>query len=409
MSWFDRFRRVAQDPQALPGQMTVDDFIFGDHGITTVQLHLPDVTEHTLLQIPAAYDAVNVLVTPVLTLPLVFFRREVDGDRVLKHRITDHPVKKLLAVPNDWQNRVNFLDSLLRDLVIHHNAYNEEVIRDGVIELIPHDPRTVGCKIQNGLVSYIVTEGGVQRTIPAERMWHMKVGPYTEKGLKGRGPLLTNQPALQAALAVLAYGARFFGNDTSPSGGYWGSPEGLSDQARKNLTESLRGKLGGPNQHRTIVAEEGLKFVTVNVPNDKAQFIETQRHGAVEMARIFGVPPHKIRSLQDATFSNIEQQALEFVIYSLAPWLSAIETSIKTDLIGLDNPVFAEFNVMGLLRGDVKARFDAYTKGRQWGWLSADDVRSLENMNPLPDGIGESYLIPLNMSDASEDDIDSSA
>lgn len=396
----------ASDHGAAPAHNSLENFLFGDTGVSFT-LHLPRITEMTLLKIPAAYDAINVLVRPIKTLPLVFFERNVvkgenGQDKVVKERLSDNDVQELLKSPNGWQDRLEFIEFVFRSLVTFNNSYIEQVMIDGEIELWPHHANTITVRWRRGKVWYEVRDGGNTRIIPEERMWHIKVGPFDDKGIVGIGPLVTNQEIFQSALAVIEYGGRFFGNDASPSGGYWKAPEGLSDQARKNMETSLKGALGGPNQHRTIVAEEGLEHVTVNIPNDKAQFLETKKHDAIEIARIYSVPPHKIKSLENATFSNIEQQAIEFVVYSLAPWLTAFESSLKT-LIGLDNNVFAEFNVLGLLRGDTKARFESYAIARQWGWMSVDDIRALENSNPLPNGQGETYLTPLNMSDTAND------
>lgn len=397
MSFWDRF--------SASEKMTVEDFVFGD-SFTTITINLPPVTSETLLKIPAAYDAINALVRPIKTLPLMFFEKEkISGKngqtRYVKNRIDDHPIAKMLKAANGWQDRLEFLEYITRDLVTHHNAYAEivQIGRDD-FQLWPISALNVDVYFKNGVVWYRVHEtNGGYREIPAVRMWHMKVGPFDEKGIAGRGPLLTTQEALQSALAVIEYGGRFFGNDASPSGGYWQHPNSVSKPSRDTLAASLRYVFGGKNRHKTTVVEEGLEYKTINMPNNKAQFIETKKMDAIEIARIWDVPAHKIKSLDAATFSNIEQQGIEFVVYSLAPWLSAIETSIKTHLIGLDNQIFAEFNVLGLLRGDIAARYAAYAIGRQWGWLSADDIRSLENMNPLPDGTGEMYLTPLNMGD----------
>lgn len=402
MSFFDRFR----SNQLQAGDMTAEQFIFGD-GFTPITIALPPVTPETLLKIPAAYNAINALVRPIKTLPLVFFEKvkEPGADHYSKRRLDDYHVAKILKQPNGWQNRVEFLEYMGRELVTHHNAYAEiKQISETEFQLWPHSATKVDVMWNNGVVWYRVTEhNGSQRTILASKMWHMKVGPFDEKGIAGRGPLLTTQEVLQSALAVIEYGGRFFGNDASPTGGYWQHPGTVSEPARATLAKSLANVFGGKNRHKTYVTEEGLEYKTVNIPNNKAQFIETKRMDAIEMARIWDLPAHKIKSLEDATFSNIEQQAIEFVVYSLAPWLSTFETSIKSNLIGYDNNIFAEFNVLGLLRGDIAARYAAYAIGRQWGWLSADDIRSFENMNSLPDGTGQTYLTPLNMGDAANE------
>jgi len=168
---------------------------------------------------------------------------------------------------------------------------------------------------------------------------------------------------------------------------------------------SWRGAQGGKNKLKTAILEEGLKYNPLDVQNDKAQFIQTMKNDTLSIARIWNVPPHRIKNLDDATYSNIEQQALEYVVHSLSPWFAVLEKSIKSSLIGIDNNIFVEFNVLGLLRGDIKARYDAYAKGRNWGWLSVNEIRKLENMNPIDEN-GDIYLQPLNTKDVDDDDAD---
>jgi HK97 family phage portal protein len=156
---------------------------------------------------------------------------------------------------------------------------------------------------------------------------------------------------------------------------------------------------GLSNQHRIAILEEGMKFSKTSIPPDDAQFLETRKFQRNEIASFFHIPPHMIGDLERATFSNIEEQALEFVVYTMRPWLIRWEQAINTKLL---NPLdegqyFSEFLVDGLLRGNQQARFTSYATGRQWGWLSANDIRELENQNPLPGEEGNIYLNPLNM------------
>jgi HK97 family phage portal protein len=177
-------------------------------------------------------------------------------------------------------------------------------------------------------------------------------------------------------------------------------PGKLSEQAHQNLKKSLTEAYSGLGKsHRLMILEEGMKFSQIGIPPEDAQFIDTRRFQNEEIARIFRVPPHMLADLQKATFSNIEHQSIEFVMHTMVPWLKRWEQAIKRDLFlpSERSVYFPEFNVDGLLRGDIKSRYEAYAVGRQNGWLSADDIRELENMNPLPDGQGKVYLTPLNM------------
>jgi hypothetical protein len=147
------------------------------------------------------------------------------------------------------------------------------------------------------------------------------------------------------------------------------------------------------------VLEEGMKWQRIGISASDTQFIEARKFQIEEIARIFRVPPHLIGHLERATFANIEHQSLEFVQHTLLPWLRRWEQAISTRLMSEQESVshYSEFLVDGLLRGDIQSRYSAYAVGRQWGWLSADDVRRLENMEPLPQNAGTDYLVPLNM------------
>lgn len=361
------------------------------------------IDENLLLSIPAAYDAINAIVNPIKTLPLVFFER-VSKDE--KKRIEPSEVGLNLAEPNEFQNQVEFFDFMMRNLLIYNNAF-AEIISDNngkIQSYIPFHPNHVMIrKIPTGFV-YVVTTGFGQRTIVPDRMWHIKSGPYDETGMMGIGPIVKHRETLIGAWEVLDYGRRFFKNDAQP-GGVLETDKVLSDEARRNLKTSWKSAQGGKNKLSTAILEEGLKYNPTDVQNDKAQFIETRKNDAIDIARIWNVPPHRIKSLDDATYSNIEQQALEYVVHSLSPWFAVLEKSIKSSLIGIDNNIFVEFNVLGLLRGDIKARYDAYSKARNWGWLSVNEIRKLENLNPIDEG-GDIYLQPLNTRDVEDDDED---
>lgn len=205
--------------------------------------------------------------------------------------------------------------------------------------------------------------------------------------------------AIGMALATEEYGARFFGNGAKP-GGVLEHPGKLSKEAQDRLRTSWNEMHQGlSKQHRIAILEEGMSYKQIGIPPEDAQFLETRKFQLNEIARIFRIPPHLVGDLERATFSNVEQQSIDFVVHTIRPWLVRWEQAIKLKLFTPTERrrFFAEFVADGLLRGDIKSRYEAYAIGRQNGWLSADDIRELENMNPLPDDTGKVYLVPLNM------------
>ena len=208
--------------------------------------------------------------------------------------------------------------------------------------------------------------------------------------------------AVGLGLATEEFGARFFGNGARP-GMVLQHPGTLTGEGFKNLKESWEEEHGGLSQsHRVRILEEGMTANVVGVPPEEAQFLETRQFQAQEIARIFRMPPHKIGLLENATFSNIEHQAIEFVTDTIRPWLVNYEQAMMRQLLSPEQRAqyFVEFLVEGLLRGDTASRYQAYGIGRQNGWLSVNDIRELENMDVIEGG--DEYLTPLNMVNAAD-------
>jgi HK97 family phage portal protein len=218
-------------------------------------------------------------------------------------------------------------------------------------------------------------------------------------GMKGYSVVHMARESLGLGMAAERFGGTFFGNG-STFGGFLSHPAKLSPEARQNLTESLAKHSGPTRAHRILLLQENMSFIErKGIPPNDAQFLETRVFQVQEVARWFKISPYKLGDLSRATFSNIEHQAIEYLTDTIRPWLVRWEQEINRKLIApLERrQQFAEFVIEGALRGDVASRYSAYAVGRQWGWLSADDVRSLENMNPLPSGQGGIYLLPQNM------------
>jgi HK97 family phage portal protein len=204
--------------------------------------------------------------------------------------------------------------------------------------------------------------------------------------------------AIGMSLATEEYGASFFANGANP-GGVLEHPGVIKDIQR--VKDSWNSAYqGSGNAHRIAVLEEGMKFQAIGIPPEQAQFLETRKFQINEIARIFRIPPHMVGDLEKSSFSNIEQQSLEFVKYTLNPWVVRWEQSLQQSLLlpSEKNSIFIKFNVDGLLRGDYQSRMNGYAVGRQNGWLSANDIRELEDMNRIPaEEGGDLYLVNGNM------------
>ena len=217
-------------------------------------------------------------------------------------------------------------------------------------------------------------------------------------GLVGYSPIAMAKNAIGLAIAAEEYGAKFYANGATPSG-ILEHPGTLKDPSR--VRESWQATFGGSsNANKVAVLEEGMKYTPISIAPNEAQFLETRKFQIDEIARIFRVPPHMVGDLDKSSFSNIEQQSLEFVKYTLDPWVARWEQSMVRALLTPEEKkrYFFKFNVDGLLRGDYQSRMNGYATARQNGWMSANDIRELENMDRIPEELGGNlYLVNGNM------------
>ena len=217
-------------------------------------------------------------------------------------------------------------------------------------------------------------------------------------GLVGYSPIAMAKNAIGMAIACEEYGAKFFVNGAAPSG-VLEHPGTIKDPSR--VRESWQNTFGGSgNANKVAVLEEGMKYTPISISPEQAQFLETRKFQIDEIARIFRVPPHMIGDLEKSSFNNIEQQSLEFVKYTLDPWVSRWEQAMSRALLTPEEKkkYFFKFNVDGLLRGDYQSRMAGYATARQNGWMSANDIRELENLDRIPaEQGGDLYLVNGNM------------
>jgi HK97 family phage portal protein len=355
------------------------------------------VTIDRALTVPVVYDCIKVLTESIAQLPFAIFRKNRDGS---KERADEHPLLAALQDPNPETTSVEFFGQLMFDLATDGNFFSEPLSgRLGrVTELWRLEPSRVRVeRIADRGRRYVYSEPGrPERVLIDDEIWHLRTFPHTDDGLRGLSPIHAGREAIAAAIAVQDFAARFFKNDATPPFilTHEAGTTFKDEDSKANFLAAIKRWWGGERRHSPAVLEDGWKIEKLGVSNDEAQFLETRNALGVELTRIWRVPPHKVGILDKATFSNIEQQSLEFVTDTLLPWCALIEKSIRKHLITAP-AYFFEFNVAGLLRGDLKARYDAYAQGRQWGWLSVNDIRRLENMIPVAGG--DRYLTPLNM------------
>lgn len=389
MALFDRLFKARDKPtNTLPG--STYSFFFGS---TTSG---KTVNERTALQTTAVYACVRILAETIASLPLHTYRYTDRG----KEKALEHPLYYLLHnEPNSEMTSFVFRETLMSHLLLWGNAY-AQIIRDGrgqILSLYPllPDKMTVDRAASGEIIYQYRTDRGVY-LLRREEVLHIPGLGFD--GLIGYSPIAMAKNAIGMAIATEEYGASFFANGANP-GGVLEHPGVVKDP--KRVRESWNAVYqGSSNAHRVAVLEEGMKFQAIGIPPEQAQFLETRKFQINEIARIFRVPPHMLADLEKSSFSNIEQQSLEFVKYTLDPWVIRWEMAIQKALFlpSEKKQYFVKFNLDGLLRGDYQSRMSGYATGRQNGWLSSNDIRELENMNPIsPELGGDLYLVNGNM------------
>lgn len=363
------------------------------------------VNERSSMQMTAVYSCVRILAEAVAGLPIHLYQYTDTGG---KEKAVKHPLYFLLHdEPNPEMTSFVFRETLMTHLLLWGNAY-AQIIRNGkgeVIALYPLMPnRMTVDRDANGQLYYqyqsskdeAPTMKGSTVILKSSEVLHIPGLGFD--GLVGYSPIAMAKNAIGMAIACEEYGAKFFANGAAP-GGVLEHPGTLKDPAR--IRESWNATFGGSNNSSKVaVLEEGMKYTPIAISPEQAQFLETRKFQINEIARIFRIPPHMVGDLEKSSFSNIEQQSLEFVKYTLEPWLVRWEQSMVRSLLSPKEKqeYFIKFNVDGLLRGDYQSRMNGYAIGRQNGWMSANDIRSLENLDLIPEEKGgDFFLINGNM------------
>jgi HK97 family phage portal protein len=381
-----RFMRSRASPKNTLYESTYSFFFGGTASGKTVN-------ERTAMQTTAVYACVRILAETIASLPLNVYRSTDNG----KEKAINHQLYYLLHdEPNPEMTSFVFRETLMSHLLLWGNAY-AQIIRDGrgkVLALYPLLPdRMTVDRTTDGQLYYEYRRDSGYVILRPEDILHIPGLGFD--GLVGYSPIAMAKNAIGMAIATEEYGGKFFANGASP-GGVLEHPGVVKDPAR--IRESWNAVYqGSGNAHRVAVLEEGMKFQPIGIPPEQAQFLETRKFQTEEICRIFRVPPHLVANLDKATFSNIEHQSISFVVHTIRPWLVRLEQGMNKALLSPSEKgrYFVGFVVDGLLRGDYASRMQGYAIGIQNGFLSPNDVRTLENMNTIEHG--DIYAMNGNM------------
>jgi HK97 family phage portal protein len=349
------------------------------------------VSPKNALRIATVYACVRVIAETIATLPLHVYRELPGGG---SERVFDHSVAVCFGRkgPNREMSRVDYFEALVGHVLLWGNGYSsvQRSLVDGRItslSLLRPDRTTLVRNSRGVLVYQTVDELGQPTLRRYDRVLHVRT--LSDDGLTGYSPIALARETLGMAAATADYGARFFANDSRP-GGVLATDGQLSSDAIDRLRaswEAAHSAVAG-NSHKVAVLENGLKWQSIGMPNDDAQWLETRKYTRSEIAGLFRVPAHLINDLDKATFSNIEQLGLEFSTLCIGPWCARIEAEINQTLFteAEQETLYVKFNMGGLIRGDIASRFQAYATARQNGWMTANEIRELEELNPVEGG-----------------------
>lgn len=393
-----RSRDKPQEQRSADGKM--QDFIKGidvdqGGGVASGQ----SVDELRAMQTSAVYACVRVLAETIASLPCYLYKREKE----MRVPAREHPLFEALHdMPNYEMSSFTFREVMMTSLLLYGNAY-ARIIKDKaghVKELWYMKPQNMQVERDTTTkrIKYTYSDDKDNRTYvyKPEQVFHVVGLSYD--GIKGLSPIDQAREAVGLALATEEYGARFFGNGARP-GGVLEHPGVVKDPEK--LRESWNKVYQGTrNSNKVAVLEEGMRYHEIGLSPEASQFLETRKYQLNEICRIFRVPPHLVGDLERSTFSNIEHQSIEFVMYTIRPWLVRWEQAIYKSLLSEQERqlYFAKFKVEGLLRGDYSTRMSGYATARQNGWMSVNEIRALEEMNPISDDKGgNDYLINGNM------------
>lgn len=354
------------------------------------------VTPLRALGVASVFACVRVVADTVGTLPLEVMQQRGRAKRPAPgHRL----YSVLHDMPNDDMTSTDMRCAMQANLSLRSNCY-AEILRDvdgDPVGLYPVESQRVTMYRDSTTrrIKYRLDNG---TTLDKADVVHVRANSFN--GLVGADVLGTVRECIALAIALQDNAAKFFGNGSRP-GGVLEHPAALSEEAQERLRKQFEDQVGGKNLYRMMVLEEGLKYVAQRSENKDSQFDESRVAQDLNICRVFGVPPHKIGILNAQPRANVEQDNLSFIMDTIRPHVVRWEQTLNAKLLTAedrDQGFYVRFNLNAIQRGDMKSRYDAMAVGRQWGWLSANDCREAEELEPIEGG--DIYLQPLNMVEA---------
>lgn len=361
------------------------------------------VTTTSALQQLVVFNCVRVLAESIGMLPC----RLMKQTGKVRLPATDHRLHPLLSMaPNGYMTSQEFWEMLVACLCLRGNFYAYKVEALGnVVELLPLNPDIVTPKLNDDWsVEYKVDFKSGQKTLSQKEIWHVRL--FTLDGLNGLNPIAYARQTLGLGQAMDAHAGKLFTNGAVTSG-VLRTEQTLTDEAFDRLKQEFQGEhMGVANAYKPMILEMGLDWKPISLNAQDAQFIESKRMTEAQLCGLFRVPPHLVANMEKMTLNNVEQMGMNFVNYSLVPIITRIEHRIQVGLLNEKDRLthYAKFNAGALMRGDLNGRYNSYGKGIQWGILSPNDCRELEDENPREGG--DIYLTPMNMTTKPEADDD---
>lgn len=354
------------------------------------------ITEDNAMRLSAVFGAVRVISETIASLPWDV-KQDVDNTT---RNASAHPINKLIHAPNAMMTDFNFREVCQAHLCLHGNAFiairrNEA---GQPVKLIPVHPDRVSVKVYKDEKFYTIDQG--KETFDDTEMIHILGLSFD--GIVGKSVIEAARESIGLGLAADQFGGSFFGNGANVSA-ILTHPGKLSDEAYKRLMVSWERRYSGlDNSHKTAILEEGMSLQKVSISPSESQFLETRKFGVEDIARFFRIPLAYLGSLENSsTRANIEEQGIQFQRNTILPWVKRWEAEFNRKLFPGDDAYYIRMNMDGLLRGDISSRYSSYATARQWGWLSVNDIRRHENLDPIENG--DTYLQPLNMVEAGTD------
>lgn len=353
------------------------------------------------------YSAVNACVRvraeTFASVPFLMYQKNKDGREVIED---DMLYEILHYQPNNEMSPFSFKEVNMTNFDVGGNIVCERLINKSgaLVGLYPYNYSAVRIERKDGVLMYGITNGTNIKWLKREQVFH--VPNMSFDGVNGLSPISYAAEAIRLGLSYEKFGANFYKNGAMTSGTFE-HPAALSKDAYERLKNDLhKNYIGLKNAGYPMILEEGMKFSPMSINPVDAQLLESKYFQIEDIARIYRVPQHLINKLDRSTFNNIEQLSLEFVMFTMLPIFKRYEDCMNMQLVGLEKRrkgFYIEAKIDGLLRGDAKSRAEAYSIGRLGGWLSANDVRRMENQPSIANG--DIYLQPLNYVEAGTQEV----